>query len=223
MSLIQVKNLSKKYTIGQNSIYALRNFNLSIEKGEFVSIMGPSGSGKTTLLNLIGLLDSPTSGKIFFNGDEITNKNRKEKLQIRREMIGFIFQSFNLLPTMTALQNVEFPMIFTQKDKIERKKQAKAFLSLVGLEKRINHLPTELSLGEQQRVAIARSLVNNPAIILADEPTGNLDTETGELIIELLKTLNEIENKTFLIATHDTNIASRTKKIIKIQDGRRIQ
>ncbi|MHA1715335.1 MAG: ABC transporter ATP-binding protein [Promethearchaeota archaeon] len=202
---------------------AVNNVSFSIEKGDFVSIIGPSGSGKTTLLNLIGLLDTPNSGQIFLNGKDIFNEKKKNVLEIRRRTIGFIFQSFNLLPTMTALQNVEYPMIFIRMSKKERKKRAYDLLSLVGLHKRMNHLPTELSIGEQQRVAIARSLANNPELILADEPTGNLDTESGELVLRLMKALNEKEGKTYLIVTHDKDVASKTDYSIKMKDGRLVK
>ncbi|MGQ4873635.1 MAG: ABC transporter ATP-binding protein [Promethearchaeia archaeon] len=216
---LKTENLTKKYTVKNNIIYAIKNINLEIKRGDLIAIVGPSGSGKTTLLNLIGLLDVPTSGEIIFNDIAISKKTKREILEIRRRRIGYIFQSFNLLPTMTALQNVEFPMYFVEKDKNKIRKRALALLKLVKLENRCHHLPIELSMGEQQRVAIARALINDPELILADEPTGNLDSVSGENIINLMANLNKVSKKTFLIVTHDENIARKTHRIIKLKDG----
>ena len=219
MTFLKVSNLTKRYIIKQNKIFAIKDLNLEVNEGEFLSIIGPSGSGKSTLLNLIGLLDVPTSGKIYLNGLSIFEKKKNEILEVRRKRIGYIFQTFNLLPTMSALQNIEFPLYFIKKDRNEIRRRALTLIKLVQLEKRINHLPIELSVGEQQRIAIARALANDPDIILADEPTGNLDSVTGDVIINLMVKLNKKSNKTFLIVTHDENIANRTERIIKLKDG----
>jgi len=218
MKIIETKELVKIY--GQNSlqIKALDNVNLSINKGEFVAIMGPSGCGKSTLLYILGCLDKPNSGTYYLDGKEVSKKTSSKTLaRIRGNKIGFIFQTFNLLPRTSALNNVILPAIYSGIK--NRKKRAIELLSRVGLEKRIHHKPNQLSGGEQQRVAIARSLMNNPEIILADEPTGNLDSKSGAEIMKLLHELNQ-EGKTIIAVTHDENIAKQTQRIIRMKDGK---
>ncbi|MCK4443276.1 MAG: ABC transporter ATP-binding protein [Thermoplasmata archaeon] len=220
MCLIETHNLVKRYTRGDEDVIALDKVNSKIEKGSFVSIAGPSGSGKTTLLNIIGCLDRPTSGDVFVDGIRITSKKDKELVRIRREKIGFVFQTFSLIETMTALENVELPLYFARIQKKEREKRAVGLLKDVDLGNRVDHYPSELSGGELQRVAIARALANDPEIILADEPTGNLDSETGGRIISYLKKLNVENKKTFVIATHDLGIAGEADVRLRLKDGR---
>ena len=214
--LIQTKNLTKTYKLGEVEVPALKNIDLEIDNGEFISIMGPSGSGKSTLLNLIGCLDTPTSGSYFLDGIEITP--RVDLAKIRSEKIGFVFQTFNLLPRLTALQNVEVPMIYKGIPVAERRKQAVALLSSVGLGDRVKHRPNELSGGERQRVAIARALANKPPLILADEPTGNLDSKSGAEILKILTDLNR-QGTTLVMVTHEDYIAKKADRIVKIFDG----
>ena len=215
--LIQTRNLTKIYKLGKVEVVALKDINLEIEAGEFVSITGPSGSGKSTLLHLLGCLDTPTSGQYILEGTEI---NRQVNLsQIRREKIGFVFQTFNLLPRLTALENVEVPMIYKGLLAGERKARAQELLESVGLGSRINHRPNELSGGERQRVAIARALANNPSVILADEPTGNLDSKSGAEILKILTNLNQ-QGTTVILVTHEKFIAEQADRTIKIFDGR---
>ncbi len=217
--IIELKGVTKIYKMDKVLVPALRGINLKIRKGEFVSIMGPSGSGKTTLMNLIGCLDRPTEGEIYIANKNIAKLGDDELAKLRREKIGFVFQQFNLIPRLTALENVELPMWFAGLSKKKRRERAIELLKLVGLEKRIHHKPAELSGGERQRVSIARALANNPEIILADEPTGNLDTKTGKEIIEILKDLNK-QGKTIVLVTHDETFAKEAERIIKIRDGR---
>jgi len=221
-SIVELHNVMKIYDFGEGiRVKALRDINLKIEKGEFVSIQGPSGSGKTTLLNIIGGLDKPTGGKIIIDGTDITPLGEKELARFRREKIGFIFQFFNLVPLLTALENVELPMLFSGKlSDREINERAVELLRLVGLEKRMYHKPTQLSGGEQQRVAIARALANEPAIILGDEPTGNIDQATGLRIIRLIQHLNETLDQTFVIVTHDAAVAKASKRMLFMIDGR---
>ena len=218
--IIELKNVSKVYELGKVKVEALSNINLKIYAGEFLAIVGKSGSGKTTCLNLIGCLDLPTTGKIKLLGRDISRLKDRELSKIRGKTIGFIFQMFNLIPTLTALENVILPMIFQGIDKKKRVERAKKLLKLVGLEKRMNHRPNELSGGEQQRVAIARALANEPKIILADEPTGNLDTKSGEVIINLLERINREKGTTLVMVTHDMELANRANRIVKLEDGR---
>ncbi len=213
---IRLENVYKIYRIGKQEVKALDGISFSIKKGDFISIMGPSGSGKSTLLNLIGCLDKPTEGEIFIDGVNIFSLNDDELTIIRRDRIGFIFQKFNLIPTLTALENVELPMIFNGGRKREK---AIKLLEMVGIGDKINSKPAELSGGQQQRVAIARALANNPSIILADEPTGNLDSRTGSEIMNILEDLNK-RGRTIVMVTHDPSIAEYSEKIIKIRDGR---
>ena len=218
--LIELKNVAKYYYMGDNIVKALDDINIIIEKGDFVAIMGPSGSGKSTGMNLTGSLDLATKGEIFLDGINIEQLSESELAQIRGQKIGFIFQSFNLIPNLTALENVTLPMIFQGVDKEERIKKAEKVLEKVGLKDRMDHYPNQLSGGQQQRVAIARALANNPDIILADEPTGNLDTKTGEIVIEFLQKLNK-EGRTIIMVTHDPELAmTHAKTVYWLKDGK---
>jgi len=218
--VLRTENVSKTFTMGKRKVQALSNLNLQVNKGEFVAIMGPSGSGKTTLLNVLGCLDKPTDGKVVLDGVDVAKLPEKELCKVRRNKIGFIFQTFNLLPYLSAVENVELPMESTKKSKSERKARARKLLKLVGLEGREVHRPQRLSAGEQQRVAIARALANEPTIILADEPTGNLDTKNKYEIVRLLGNLNIDSGTTIVMVTHDSQIASHTERMLLLQDGR---
>lgn len=217
--VVECINLRKSYILGEVKVEAIRGINMQIKRGEMVSIMGPSGCGKTTLLNIIGSLDYPTSGKIILEGKDISDATEKELTRIRRKSVGFVFQFYNLLPVLSALENVELPMLIAGVSKEERNKRALELLEKVDLLGRKNHKPDELSGGERQRVAIARSLANNPAILLADEPTGDLDTETGSAVLKLLKEVNKTENQTLVLVTHDLSIAKQSERIFHIKDG----
>lgn len=216
--IIRMENIGKIYDTGKIQVEALRNVSMGINKGEFVSVMGPSGSGKSTLMNIIGCLDRSTSGYYELDGVNISELDDIELAKIRNRKIGFVFQSFNLLPKMTALQNVELPMIYAGAGKRERREKALEALERVGLADRMAHKPNELSGGQKQRVAIARALVNDPAIILADEPTGNLDTASGEDIMAVFQELNR-EGVTIILVTHEPDIAGHTRRIIRFRDG----
>ena len=216
--LISTQNLEKKYQVGSETVSALKGINLSVKKGEFLSIMGPSGSGKTTLMNIIGCLDSPSSGSYMLNNKIVSDLSDDELAKIRNSEIGFVFQSFHLLARNTALENVMLPLKYAGKQKIEAVKLAKDVLKQVGLSDRYSHSPSELSGGQQQRVAIARALVNKPSILFADEPTGNLDSKTGSEIMKLFKKLNE-EGQTIILITHEDEIAKKSKRVITIMDG----
>lgn len=213
-----MKNLGKIYKNGQIEVEALRHANINIEKEEFVAIMGPSGSGKSTLMNIIGCLDKSTAGEYWLDGINISTLNEVELAKIRNLKIGFVFQSFNLLPRITALQNVELPMIYAGVSSRERRIKAMSALERVGLGQRVHHKPNEMSGGQKQRVAIARALVNSPAIILADEPTGNLDSSSGEEIMTVFQDLNK-EGVTIVLVTHEPDIAEHTKRVLKFRDG----
>ncbi|EGU62553.1 ABC transporter, ATP-binding protein [Streptococcus mitis bv. 2 str. SK95] len=216
--LISLKNICRNYRNGEQELQVLKNINLEIGEGEFVAIMGPSGSGKSTLMNTIGMLDTPTSGEYYLEGQEVARLGEKQLAQVRNQQIGFVFQQFFLLSKMDAVQNVELPLIYAGVPAAQRRKLAEEYLSKVELTDRIHHLPSELSGGQKQRVAIARALVNDPSIILADEPTGALDTKTGSQIMELLVELNE-EGKTIIMVTHEPEIAAYAKRQIVIRDG----
>jgi len=217
--MVETKDLVKSYKLGDNTVRALRGVDLKVMEGERVAIMGPSGSGKTTLLNILGALDTPTSGKVIIHGVDISGKSDGELTLVRRHMIGPVFQFYNLIPVLTALENVELPMIFAGSPKKVRAERAKQLLKAVGLENRMDHRPDELSGGEQQRVAIARALANSPSIILGDEVTGDLDTKTGQEIVTMLLKLSEEENKTLIIVTHDPSVGARMDRILRIKDG----
>jgi putative ABC transport system ATP-binding protein len=220
MSLIQVKDLYKIYQMGNTEVRALDGISVAIEKNEYVSIMGPSGSGKSTLMNLIGCLDTPTSGDFFMDGINVASMTDDELAHIRNKKIGFVFQTFNLLPKSTSLRNVELPLIYNGAIKAhERKDMARQALERVGLGDRVDHKPNELSGGQRQRVAIARALVNNPAIILADEPTGNLDSKTGEEIMALFDDLQALGN-TIILVTHEEYIAEHAQRVVRLLDGK---
>ena len=218
--ILKTEALSKTFAMGKRKIPALSGLNLQVNKGEFIAIMGPSGSGKTTLLNVLGCLDKPTSGKAILDNVDVTKLPEKKLCEIRRNKIGFIFQTFNLLPYLSAVENVELPMEGTRKSKSERKKRARELLEMVGLSGREEHRPQRLSAGEQQRVAIARALANDPAIVLADEPTGNLDTKNKFEIVRLLGRLNIDQGTTIIMVTHDGQIASHTERILLLNDGK---
>ena len=216
--LIDLKNVSKSYRNGDQELQVLKDVHLEVEEGEFVAIMGPSGSGKSTLMNIIGMLDRPTTGEYYLEGEEVAKLSEKKLAKVRNQQIGFVFQQFFLLSKLNALQNVELPLIYAGVSQSKRKALAEQYLKKVELEKRMHHLPSELSGGQKQRVAIARALVNHPSIILADEPTGALDTKTGEQIMELLTELNR-EGKTIIMVTHEPEIAAFAKRQIVIRDG----
>ncbi|WP_149555319.1 ABC transporter ATP-binding protein [Streptococcus cristatus] len=216
--LIDLRNINKTYRNGDQELKVLKNINLTVEEGEFVAIMGPSGSGKSTLMNIIGMLDRPSTGEYFLGNEDVANLGDKKLAKVRNNQIGFVFQQFFLLSKLNALQNVELPLIYAGVSQGSRKNLAKQYLEKVDLGTRMTHLPSELSGGQKQRVAIARALVNNPSIILADEPTGALDTKTGEQIMELLTELNA-EGKTIIMVTHEPEIAAYAKRQIVIRDG----
>ena len=218
MPLIETRDLWKTYVMGDEEIHALKGVSISIERGEYVAIMGPSGSGKSTLMNLIGCLDTPSKGTYLLNDKEVSQMNDNELARIRNEEIGFVFQTFNLLPRATALHNVELPLVYAGIGKKERLEQAKAAIEKVELTHRMTHKPNELSGGQRQRVAIARALVNNPSILLADEPTGNLDSKTGVEIMALFARLHEAGN-TIIVVTHEADIAAYAHRVIAIRDG----
>jgi putative ABC transport system ATP-binding protein len=218
--MVEVCDLSKYYSFGSDSqIAALHNINVKVKTGEFVAIMGPSGSGKSTLLNIIGCLDQPSTGEVYIDNTRIDFRNVGSLVKLHRQTMGFVFQAFNLIPTMSALENVGYPMYFNRIPRKQRESKAAKLLYSVDLGGRLHHLPTELSGGEQQRVAIARALANDPRLILADEPTGNIDSKTGKKIVDLMNKVNKEQGITFIITTHDLNMANNTDHVIKIVDG----
>jgi len=218
MNIINIEHIAKIYQVGSEEVHALADVSLRIDKGEYVAIMGPSGSGKSTLMNILGCLDTPTHGLYDFKGVNVSKMNDNELASIRNREIGFVFQTFNLLPRSDALHNVELPLIYAGVSSHERKERAKEALNQVGLSDRMHHRPNELSGGQRQRVAIARALVTNPAIILADEPTGNLDTKTGEDIMALFNDISH-QGNTIILVTHEEYIAEHARRIIRIRDG----
>jgi putative ABC transport system ATP-binding protein len=218
--VLQIEKLSKSYSLGKRDVPALTNLSLTVQQGEFIAIMGPSGSGKTTLLNVIGCIDKATSGTVLLDGIDVSKLPEDQLYKIRRDKMGFVFQTFNLLPYLNARENVELPMEATIKSKSERRKKASDLLATVGLAGRENHRPQRLSAGEQQRVAIARALANNPAIVLADEPTGNLDSQNKQEIIKLLANLNLTQGTTIIMVTHDGEAAHHTERMLLLKDGK---
>lgn len=220
MAVVKMENAKKHYKVGKVEVPALRGINLSIEKGDFAAIAGPSGSGKTTMLNLFGCLDKPTAGKVFIEDHDIITLSPDQLADVRNEHIGFIFQSFNLIPVLTAFENVEFPLILLKKDGPNaRKKKVMNMLAAVGIADLANRLPSEMSGGQQQRVAIARALVKNPDYVLADEPTANIDTKTGHEILELMRSMNEKLKTTFIFSTHDPKVMEMSRRLITVRDG----
>jgi len=219
MSLLSMKGVTKDYLLGKTVVRALRGLDLEIQRGEIVAIMGPSGSGKSTLMHILGALDTPTNGHASIDGADLETLKESELVTLRGRKIGFVFQTFNLVQTLSAQRNVELPMIFQGAGRWERARRALKLLERVGLGDRVKHRPNELSGGERQRVAIARSLANDPEILLADEPTGNLDTETGEAILELLRELSATEGKTVILVTHDPEATTIADRVIRLRDG----
>lgn len=217
--MIKLENISKTYDLGVNKVYALKNINLPVKKGDFTAIMGPSGSGKSTLMNIIGLMDRPTEGKFILDGISTDGLDEKRLSALRNRKIGFVFQNFNLLPRLNALRNVELPLLYAGIGASERRNRAKEALDQVGLASHIAHRPNELSGGQRQRVAIARALINNPSLILADEPTGNLDSASGYEIMELFQKLHQL-GITIIIVTHEPEIARHTQRVVHFRDGR---
>lgn len=217
--IIRLENIVKSYVMGDETIYALRDVSLKISPNEYVAFMGPSGSGKTTLMNILGCLDTPTSGSYILNGNLVSEMNDSELARVRNKEIGFIFQSFNLLPKLTALENVALPLVYSGVSLKERLERAKKALISVGLEHRLDHKPNEVSGGQRQRIAIARALINNPSILLADEPTGNLDSKTSYEIMALFEELNQKGN-TIILVTHEEDIARYAKRIVRLKDGK---
>jgi len=220
MALIEIKNIIKTYQTGDTTFNALDGVSLSVEKGEFICIMGASGSGKSTFMNMLGCLDKPTSGEYYLDGVDVMKLNSDELAEIRNLKLGFVFQGFNLISRTSAIENVELPMIYKGIPKEERIEKAKKALSIVGLSKRENHHPNQMSGGQQQRVAIARAIVNDAPIILADEPTGNLDTKTSIEVMEFFVELNEKTGKTIILVTHEPDIAEYSKRVVRFQDGK---
>ena len=216
--LIQITNIKRDFVLGNEVVYVLKGIDLEINKGEYVALMGPSGSGKSTLMNLLGCLDTPTSGSYILNGKDVSKMHDDELAEIRNKEIGFVFQTFNLLPRTTALDNVALPMVYAGFSKSERKVRAEEVLNQVGLSDRMDHQPNQLSGGQRQRVAVARALVNNPSIILADEPTGNLDSKTSEEIMKLFGDIHKLGN-TVIVVTHEEEVAAYAHRIIRLRDG----
>ncbi|NPV13898.1 ABC transporter ATP-binding protein [candidate division WOR-3 bacterium] len=220
--MIKIEQVTKIYSLGKSAVRALDGISLAIEKGEYVALMGPSGSGKSTLMHILGCLDTPTSGKYLFNGADTSQLSDNELARLRNKEFGFVFQNFNLLPRLSALANVELPMLYAGVGRKERLRRATELLTMVGLGDRLNHRSNELSGGEMQRVAIARALANSPAVILADEPTGNLDSRTGSEIMHLFDTLAQ-EGNTVILVTHDKTVADHARRTIKLKDGKIVE
>ena len=218
-AMIQLNSIHKTYRTDRIETVALHDVNLTVARGEMVSVMGPSGCGKSTLMNMMGLLDGPTEGEVIIDGRAVTARSDRELADLRNEAIGFVFQSFHLIPDLSVQDNVEIPLLYRRMDGRERRQRARAALERVGLSARVNHLPTQLSGGQQQRVAIARAIVGQPALLLADEPTGNLDSHMGDEIMDILEGLNRQENTTVVMVTHDQEKAERTQRIVRMFDG----
>lgn len=219
MEVATLTNVTRNYKIGEVETHALKGVSLTIKSGEFTALVGPSGSGKTTLLQLIGVLDQPSSGTVVIGGTDATNLNRAQRADLRKNSIGFVFQFFALIPTLTAYENVEMPLLLNGLDSTQRKARVDEMLSAVGLLDRAHHRPDQLSGGQQQRVAVARALATNPKLILADEPTANLDTENGEQVMEIMKKLNQETGTTFVFATHDPRVIKYANRVVTLQDG----
>ncbi|NMB57640.1 MAG: ABC transporter ATP-binding protein [Chloroflexi bacterium] len=219
MEVVKTENVTRTYKVGNVETNALRGVNLSVQSGEFTALIGPSGSGKTTLLQLIGCLDQPTSGKVYVNGKDVTNLNRNQRADIRAASLGFVFQFFALIPTLTAYENIEMPLLLAGKSASERAERVKYLLEMVDLADRGKNRPDQLSGGQQQRVAVARALATNPALILADEPTANLDTPNGKQVMEVMTRLNKETGVTFIFATHDPRVIQYARRVVTLQDG----
>jgi len=219
-NVVRTTDLGKEYRLGEVVVPALQGINLELERGEFAAVLGPSGSGKTTLLNIIGALDKPTRGKVYVDSEDLTTMTDKDLTRLRRKKVGFVFQFYNLIPVLTAFENVELPMIISGVSRDDASKRAETLLDSVGLLKRAGHRPDELSGGEQQRVAIARALANAPSIILADEPTGDLDTSTGSQVMNMLHEMAKQQNTTVIVATHDSKIVDMAGRTLRMRDGR---
>jgi len=220
MALIEMKNITKDYHLGETVVHALRGIDLQIDKKEFVAVWGPSGSGKTTLLNLIGAIDDPTSGELMIAGKNVLSLSDNQKSEHRNKTIGFVFQGFNLVPVLSALENVMLPMQIQGASVAEAKKQAMMRLEEVGLSDLVNNRPAKMSGGQQQRVSIARALVNNPSLVIADEPTANLDSETARMVINIMRELNERDEITFIFSTHDQRLLDKVKRLVRLEDGK---
>jgi putative ABC transport system ATP-binding protein len=220
MEVVRIENVSKFYTLGSQRVEALRSVSLAIEQGDFLAIAGPSGSGKSTLLNLIGCIDTPTSGKVYIDGKSVESQTPDDLADLRARTIGFIFQTFNLLPVLSAEENVEYPLLqFKEMTKQERRERVRHYLSIVGLDKFAGHRPNQLSGGQRQRVAIARALATKPKIVLADEPTANLDHKTGAGVLDLMRLVNRIQKTTFVFSTHDSAVMRMANRVVNIRDG----
>jgi putative ABC transport system ATP-binding protein len=219
MEVVKIENITRIYQIGKVETQALRGINLSIESGEFTALVGPSGSGKTTLLQMIGCLDQPTSGHVYINSKDVTSLNRNQRADMRKGTIGFVFQFFALIPTLTAYENVEMPLLLNGRSPSERKERTMELLKAVDMTERAHHRPDQLSGGQQQRVAVARALATNPKLVLADEPTANLDTENGKQVMDIMQKLNKETGVTFVFATHDPRVISYASRVVTLQDG----
>ena len=219
-TVVQLENLEKSYQLGKTTVHALRGISLTLHEGEFIAVMGPSGSGKTTLLNIVGTLDKPTSGRALIDGEDIIKMNDRQLTKLRRYKIGFVFQFHNLIPVLSALENVQIPLLTARTGRKASEDRANELLDRVGLRERVDHLPDELSGGEQQRVAIARALANHPKIILADEPTGDLDTKTGSEVVQIMYNLAKQEHSAVIVVTHDPVIAEKADRVLEMRDGR---
>lgn len=220
MALVDVQEVHKTYSLGKTEVHALRDVSLSVQRAEFLSIVGPSGSGKTTLLNLIGCIDRPTKGRVLFDGQDVSDYGDNDEADVRLHRMGFVFQTFNLVPVLSVVENVEFPMILSGVSRSKRRARAAELVDAVGLSRFAKHKPDELSGGQRQRVAIARALVNEPELVIADEPTANLDSETGGMIVDLMKTLNRDQGVSFIFSTHNPEITQYAQRIVRLRDGR---